>query len=216
MKGNAFLLFLQRVSNVLLVVVSAGFCGIGGWLLAETGNPGVFEVGFIVLGILELLFSLIGLYSKRSKTGMVCFMWLLGFTCLIQAVLAVMAYVYQDQIISWAAENQNDNQAAAEKLKTVIQTNVNIATIVALAVSGVQVVCFLFTWFYVCSMKRLRGRHSDNLMNDANSDTDYQAMLDQKQERDKEEIKTKWDDKRKKVQEMYGKNRPETEDDNTI
>jgi len=200
--GNSCLFFLQRIANILLTIVSLGFIGVGGYLFWLTQNPGVFEITFLVLGVLEFLFSLIGLSSKNSKTRMLCFLWVLGFLCLIQIITATLGFIFEQKILNWAGQNQSSDQEDANNFENVIKDHVNIALIAGLAASGVQVVCFLFTWFYVCSMHRIKGRHAARLASDAYSGLDYNALLEEKQNKDKDEVRVRYDDKKKQFHDM--------------
>jgi len=201
-EGNVCLLFLMRISTFGLLLVSLMLIGIGGYLISTMNGVSAVPMIFIVLGVVEFLFCLIGFYSKNSRVRLVCFLWVLGFLCFGQMVLAIVGYAERNAIISWAGSHHSSNAESAESFEKVVNDDINVALLLAFVAAVVQVACFLFTWFYVCSIRKLTGSHAKGLMRDADGDLDFGVIIAARTAKKQDEVKTKYDEKRQQFQEM--------------
>ena len=138
--GNCCLLFLQRLSLLILILLSVCFIACGIYLAFNTQNAGAFEVGFILLGTIELLFSLIGLNSKNSKIRMNCFLSVIGSICLVQAITAGICIALKQKIMDWANNPNTDNSQNANTFANLIAPHIDLALIIVSCVSGIQVI----------------------------------------------------------------------------
>jgi len=140
MKGNSCLLFLQRISTILLCIVSLCFLAIGIYLTVLTQNPGLFEMVFMILGIAEISMGFYVICKSKSRAAMTCFIWIMSILVGFQFVASIIAYFFKDEILEWAAEKHSTDQKAADEFRQLIEQNVTIALYSAIAASVIQVI----------------------------------------------------------------------------
>jgi len=138
-KGNSCLLFLQRIANIALLIISLGFIFIGGYLIQTIKEVSVFPMIFISIGALEIILAFLAFCKDTSKSALSCYIYSLLALVGVQLVSAVTAVIFKDQIIKWAGENYSSDQKAAQKFEDLIRSDVTLAVYLALAASVVQV-----------------------------------------------------------------------------
>ncbi len=133
-----FVFCLFYISNVLLFMCGIGLVILGIYIWTETKRAGVFEITFIILGIIEILLAFLGCYSRTSFSKLSCYSCFLGIIFMVQLVVSILGIVYKGKVIDVAAENARDS-AGADQFKNLISENVDLAFYCTLAIDGVQV-----------------------------------------------------------------------------
>mmetsp|Transcript_31989 Transcript_31989/g.28983 ORF Transcript_31989/g.28983 Transcript_31989/m.28983 type:complete len:143 (-) Transcript_31989:405-833(-) len=134
-KGNSCLLCLKRMADLLLIVVSLGWLAIGIYLTLETKDCGLFEMTFIVLGLIEIFLVFYSFCKASSKGAMSCYIYIMTMVVGFQAITAVVAVIFKDKIAEWAADSQNTQDY--KKLEEEIEKNITWALYAAIGASGV-------------------------------------------------------------------------------
>lgn len=63
--GASFFFFW--IANVCLIITAFTMIGLGGYIWHITDNISFFDIGLVVLGVIEIFLAIIACYSKDSK-----------------------------------------------------------------------------------------------------------------------------------------------------
>ena len=138
-KGNKCLLCLQKLLNFALLIVSIGFICISVFLALQTRYIGIFQLTFLILGLLELILASFAFSKDNSKTLMTCYVYTLLMLIGVQIVASATAFVFKDQIIKSIEENSPLDFETIMHFHNLVARNVDVALYFAIGSSIVQV-----------------------------------------------------------------------------
>ncbi|KAL4481624.1 hypothetical protein ABPG74_007713 [Tetrahymena malaccensis] len=196
--GNSCLYCLYNVFNFLFMLQSLLVIAMGAWLWYEVKKIGPFNVGFILLGLIEFLLSLFGQHVKKSRAKMNCYLLFLFLLFTAQAIIASVAIASKDKIIDWASERA-DSPQEAQHIKDLIQNNVKTSIYVTFAALAIQMFCIWTVWAYKKSFITRNTTHEFLI----EQEDGRKISLQEHQQRQKEEITAKYDRLRKEEQKRF-------------
>jgi len=190
-KGNRCLLFIQKVLNLALFFVSFGFIVISIVLAVETRYIGVFQITFMILGVLELILASFAFSKNTSKTLMSCYVYTLLMLVGVQIVVSATAFVFKEKLIESIEKNSPQDFQAYMYFHNLVARNVNVALYCAIGSSVIQVLCLVMTACYKASMKRKSSLESGFLIEAGYMNMDpYRNISDRDAQEWLESVKT--------------------------
>ncbi|KAL4512776.1 hypothetical protein ABPG72_017461 [Tetrahymena utriculariae] len=196
--GNSCLYCLYNLFNVLFMLQSLLVIAMGAWLWYEVKKIGPFNLGFILLGLIEFLLSLFGQQVKKSRAKMNCYLLFLFLLFTAQAIIASVAIASKDKIIDWASQRA-DSPQEAQHIKDLIQNNVNTCIYITFAALSIQMLCIWTVWAYKKSFIARNITHEFLI----EQEDGRKISLQEHQQKQKEEISAKYDRLRKEEQKRF-------------
>lgn len=89
---------LYTISNILLFFCGCGVSSIGIYLWTETKRAGEFELIFLILGAIIILFSILGCYSRSSITKLNCYLYGLGLVFGAQLIVSIAGIAMKEKV----------------------------------------------------------------------------------------------------------------------
>lgn len=90
--------FFYTISNILLFLCGCGVSSIGIYIWNETKRAGEFELIFLILGVLIILFSILGCYSRSSINKLNCYLYGFGLVFGAQLIVSIVGIVMKEKV----------------------------------------------------------------------------------------------------------------------
>ena len=141
MKDSTFkcLPFLQKVASVVIILSSLAFIAIGALIISTTQTADIFNMTFLVLGVLQFIVVVAYLFASNSDNVINCYLCLLTAFVSLQVIISAMAFAFQDDIINWILTNHFRRVEEEAGFEDLVRTRVTIALYFALGISVIQV-----------------------------------------------------------------------------
>lgn len=101
-EGNKCLFIMFALFNFLAFLSSLGLLGCSFWLFYFTKTANVFNVGFLVVGVVLLVFSLIAFKLRTSIHLLLCYLLFMIVVNVFEFSITILTFTNPDTLINIA------------------------------------------------------------------------------------------------------------------
>jgi len=150
--------FLQKTANVLLVLTSLVFIGIGIFLFTEVKTVYLFDAILMVLGVLSLVLVFLFHCSNSSASTLNCYLYGLSGVIMFQTFISVMTVACQNRIVEWILRDHLFAEGTQKEYEENVRNKIRISAWICFSASLLQVICLFITVFFRASITRRKVR----------------------------------------------------------
>jgi hypothetical protein len=116
-EGNSCLFFLFAIFNFVIFLCSMGTVGCAVYLFVITKEANAFNIGFLVVGLLIFLLSLLAFKMRTSVHLLCCYLVILFVIFTFMLIITIVMIVQRDALVSLAEKYLTDSDKSTEELE---------------------------------------------------------------------------------------------------
>jgi hypothetical membrane protein len=101
-EGNTCIFTIFIIFNFLMFLSALGLLGIAIYLFVFTKDANVFNISFLALSLILVLFSILAFKMRRSIHMLGFYLFILSIIFLAQFILTILVIVFKDKLIEKA------------------------------------------------------------------------------------------------------------------